>query len=87
MQEPQFYSYTLPAPAGLDQAQVKPVAAYYNKELGEFLLPYSTVRLAESPDQALLDFMRSTYEAGANLAKWDRAALERTPGNGTVAGG
>jgi len=69
---PAFYSYTKPAPAGLEQA-----AAYWNNQMGEFILKYDDVRAAESPDQAILDFCQSTYEAGANLAGWDRAALER----------
>jgi len=77
VKEPHFYSYTIPAPAGFEQQSVKPSAAYYSTEMSEFLLPYSAVRLAQSPDQALLDFMQSTYEAGATLAKWDRDPLER----------
>ena len=77
VEEPQFYSYTAPPPAGFDQQKVKPDAGYYSTELSEFLLPYNAVRLADSPDDALLDFMQSTYDAGANLAKWDRDALER----------
>ena len=56
---------------------VRPGAAYYEKQPGEFLLMYEDVRNAESPTASLLDFCQSTYEAGANLAKWDRAALER----------
>jgi hypothetical protein len=73
-----FYSYTAPAPEGLSEAKVKPDQAYYTKELGEFLLLYDDVRNAPDPDAALMDFCQSTYEAGANLAKWDRASLERT---------
>jgi len=73
-----FYSYTAPAPEGLSEAKVKPEEAYYTKELGEFLLLYDDVRTAPDPDAALMDFCQSTYEAGANLAKWDRASLERT---------
>jgi hypothetical protein len=72
-----FYSYTVPEPQGFKDASVRPYAAHHVKQLGEFLLMYEDVRSAESPTSALLDFCHSTYEAGANLAKWDRAALER----------
>lgn len=72
-----FYSYTAPAPEGLGEAKVQPEHAYYNSEMGLFLLLYEDVRNAASPEQTLMDFLESTYEAGANLANWDRAALER----------
>jgi hypothetical protein len=72
-----FYSYTAPAPPGLETASILPAAAYYSSDLGEFLLRYDDLRSADSPEQALLDFCQSTYEAGANLAQWDREALER----------
>ncbi len=72
-----FYSYAYPEPDGFARAAVKPKDAFYSSELREFLLPYDSVRLAESPDDTLLDFLQSTYEAAANLAAWDRAALER----------
>jgi hypothetical protein len=75
--QPAFYSYTKPAPAGLDQAIVRPSAAHWDTQMGEFLLNYEDVRASKSPGQAILDFCQSTYDAGANLAKWDRAALER----------
>jgi hypothetical protein len=74
---PAFYSYTAPAPAGLDKALIRPPEAFYSQELSEFLLMYDDMRQADSPDKALLDFLQSTYEAGANLAKWDRPSLER----------
>lgn len=74
---PAFYSYAYPAPAGFAQATVAPAAASYSTALGEFLLPYDAVRAAPSPDEALLEFLQSTYEAAANLADWPRAALER----------
>ena len=74
---PAFYAYSAPAPAGLEKEPVRPSAAYWASQLGEFMLKYDDVRAAESPDQAILDFCQSTYEAGANLAQWDRAALER----------
>ena len=73
---PAFYSYAYPAPEGFAAAKVKPDAAYFSKELGEFILPYDAVRTAAEPERALMEFLQSTYEAAANLAKWDRAALE-----------
>ena len=72
-----FYAYTAPEPAGYASASVAPAAAAYDKDFKEFLLPYEEVRTAVSPETKLLAFLRSTYEAGADLAKWDRAALER----------
>jgi len=73
---PAFYSYAYPAPAGFSTARVKPDAAFFSEALGEFVLPYDAVRTATNPDGALLDFLQSTYEAAADAAKWDRAALE-----------
>lgn len=73
---PAFYSYAYPAPAGFDQAKVKPDKAFYSKILGEFILPYDAVRLADDPDAVLMEFLQSTYDAAADLAKWDRKALE-----------
>jgi hypothetical protein len=72
-----FYSYTAPEPEGFKEARVKPAGAAYSRELGEFILPYEEVRRSESPSATLLEFCQSTYEAGARLGKWDRAALER----------
>ncbi len=72
-----FYSYTAPEPAGLKEAQIRPASAAYNKDLSEFLLMYDDVRKGASPEDDLMEFLQSTYEAGANLAGWDRAALER----------
>jgi hypothetical protein len=72
-----YYSYAYPEPAGFPDAAVQPSSAYYNKDLREFILPYDSVRLAASPDDMLLDFLQSTYEAAADLGAWDRAALER----------
>ena len=72
-----FYSYMVPEPQGFKEASVHPDAAHYEKQLGEFLLMYEDVRKAESPTSSILKFCRSTYEAGANLGNWDRAALER----------
>jgi hypothetical protein len=73
---PAFYSYAYPAPDGFAAAKVRPDAAFFNKELGEFILPYDAVRTAANPDEALLAFLQSTYEAAADAAKWDRDALE-----------
>jgi Family of unknown function (DUF5996) len=73
---PAYYSYIVPAPPGLEKASIKPAAAKWNPQLSEFLLMYEDVRSAESPEQTLYEFLESTYEAGANLAKWDRASLE-----------
>ena len=72
-----FYSYTAPAPEGLGEVKVRPDQAYYNAEMGLFLLLYDDLRNAPNPEETLLDFLQTTYEAGANLAKWDRQALER----------
>ena len=76
--EPAFYSYTSPAPPGLESSSFRPAEAFYDPHLGEFLLRYDDVRKSGSPDQALLDFFQSTYDAGATLAHWDRAGLERS---------
>jgi hypothetical protein len=73
---PAFYAYTVPAPEGLDKAAVRPAAAHWNTQLGEFILMYDDVRQAPSPEEALYEFLDSTYAAGADLGKWDRAALE-----------
>jgi Family of unknown function (DUF5996) len=75
--EPAFYSYAVPEPAGLKEARVRPEAAYYHRELGEFILPYDAVRAAPSPDQAILAFVDTTYDRAATLAGWDRMALDR----------
>ena len=71
-----FYSYAYPAPAGFAEARVAPAAAFWSKELGEFLLPYAAMRTSPDPDGALMEFLQSTYQAAAELGKWDRAALE-----------
>jgi hypothetical protein len=71
-----FYSYAYPTPDGFGKSRVRPAAAFFSQELGEFLLPYDAVRTAADPDALLLEFLQSTYEAAANLAGWDRAALE-----------
>jgi Family of unknown function (DUF5996) len=75
---PAFYSYTAPEPAGLSGEPIRPKQAFYSATMKESFLLYDEVRNADSPEEALMEFLESTYDAGANLAKWDRAALERT---------
>jgi hypothetical protein len=76
--EPAFYAYAVPEPDGLKDAKIEPAAAYYHRELGEFILPYEAVRTSPDPESALRAFVDSTYERAAILARWDRASLERT---------
>jgi hypothetical protein len=71
-----FYSYAYPEPPGFRDAEVHPGEAHFSATLGEFVMPYDSVRTAKDPDRALLTFLDSTYEAAANAAKWDRPALE-----------
>jgi hypothetical protein len=73
---PAFYSYAYPEPTGFSTARVGPATAFYSADLREFILPYDVVRLAPSPDETLLAFLQSTYEAAANLGGWDRDLLE-----------
>jgi len=75
--EPAFYAYAYPEPDGYARHPAAPAGARYDTTLREFVLPYESVRDAADPDAALLDFFQSTYEAAADLAHWDRAALER----------
>jgi hypothetical protein len=75
--EPAFYAYAVPEPEGLKTAAVQPAAAFYHRDLGEFILPYEAVRTAASPEAAIAAFVDSTYAQAATLAGWDRAALER----------
>jgi hypothetical protein len=77
---PAFYSYAYPAPPGFRDARVEPAEAIFHEQLGEFILPYDAVRTAESPDDALLAFLQSTYAAAADTGGWDRAALDCLPG-------
>lgn len=72
-----FYSYAYPTPPGFAAALVRPAKATWSEELGEFLLPYETVRCAADPSGTLLEFLQSTYEAAAHAAEWDRDKLER----------
>ena len=73
---PAFYSYAYPAPEGFAAVKVAPAEAFFSKELGEFILPYDAVRTAREPEAALMAFLQSTYDAAADLAKWDRGNLE-----------
>lgn len=75
--EAAFYAYAAPEPAGFRTSSVRPPAASYNAELNEFVLPYEAVRNASNPKAVLMQFLESTYDAGANLGNWDRAALEK----------
>lgn len=74
---PAFYCYAAPVPEGLAEAKIRPTAAGWDKTLGEFIFRYEDVRAEASPEASLLEFLASSYEAGANAAKWDREALER----------
>ncbi len=71
-----FYSYAYPEPEGYREYRVMPAAAWFDANFGEFVLPYEALRTSPDPDEALMDFLESTYNAAANLGKWDRAALE-----------
>ena len=74
---PAFYAYAAPEPEGFSRERARPEKAFYHDEMKEFLLYYDDVRQSASPEEALMEFLESTYDAGANLAGWDRAALER----------
>jgi len=75
--ESAFYSYAYPEPPSFSDAPVRPSATFYSRDLGEFILPYEEALQAADPDRAVLEFLQSTYEAAAELGKWDRTALER----------
>jgi hypothetical protein len=75
-----FYAYAAPEPAGLKHVRARPDAAFYSEELSEFILPYDAIRLSSTPDAQLLDFMQSTYDAAAEMGRWDRGRLEREHG-------
>ena len=79
-----FYSYAYPTPDGFAAARIDVPGATYDDALGEFMLPYEAVRTAADPDALLLAFLQATYDAAADLAGWDRAALERAAGSGGV---
>ena len=72
-----FYAYAAPEPSGFAQASVRPAKAFYHSGLHEFLLMYDDVRAASSPKATLLEFLQSTYDAGANLGGWNRTDLEK----------
>ena len=72
-----FYSYAYPQPHGYEDARVLPESAFWSAEMGEFMLPYEQVRSAKNPEEVLLEFAQSTYEAAAGTASWDREGLER----------
>jgi hypothetical protein len=74
--EPVFYAYAYPEPQGFKDYPIQPPEAFYHKEMSEFVLPYDVVRTTKSPDEVLLSFLQSTYEAAATCANWDRRALE-----------
>jgi hypothetical protein len=75
--QPSFYAYAYPEPPGYAQHGVAPAAAHYDPAAREFLLPYAALRAASAPDELLLRFFQTTYEAAADLGRWDRAALDR----------
>ena len=75
-----FYAYSYPEPPGCDVAPIRPEDAYYHPVMREWILPYESVRSAADPERAVLEFLQSTYEAAADRAGWDRAALERPAG-------
>jgi len=74
--EPFFYSYAYPEPPGYRDYKIIPAQAGFDSTFGEFLFPYEAMRQSSNPDDALLEFLQSTYEAAANCAHWDRTALE-----------
>ncbi|MEX3014035.1 DUF5996 family protein [Gymnodinialimonas hymeniacidonis] len=74
--EAMFYSYAYPTPDRFADQKIKPAEAWFDRRLGEFLLPYAAVSDSDDPDATLLEFLKTTYEAAANSGKWDRAALE-----------
>ena len=76
---PAYYAYAYPSPPGYASARVAPAAAFFSNDYGEFILPYDAVRTSASPDATLMAFLQSTYDAAAELAHWDRRALERPP--------
>ena len=79
-----FYSYAYPVPEGFAEQAVRPAAAFFSEEAGEFILPYDAVRTANDPDATLFEFLTSTYEAAATTANWDRSGLECATGEPRV---
>ena len=80
-----YYSYAYPEPERFASAGVRPEGAFWSADLREFILPYDRVRESATPDETLMEFLQSTYEAAAGLAAWDRKALERDGGDGGIA--
>jgi len=85
--EPAFYAYAYPEPAGYASHAVRPQGAYYHRDMQEFILPYEVVRKSSVPDELLLEFGQSTYDAAAEHGQWDRAALERPQSEWPVTAG
>jgi hypothetical protein len=79
VREPAFYAYATPQPSGFSSALVRPSLALYRPEISNFILPYERVRTAAAPDEMVLDFLQTTYDAAADLGAWDRRALDRPP--------
>ena len=77
--DPAFYAYVRPEPPGIAGRPLRPGAAYYSRELADFILPYEAARSATSPDDTVLEFYQAVYDSGAELARWDRASLDRPP--------
>jgi hypothetical protein len=82
--EPAFASYAYPKPEGIERATIRPDSASWNAKLGMFLLRYDDVRASASPEDTLMEFLRSTYQAGADLSKWDRKNLDPCDVQGTL---
>lgn len=77
LSEPAFYAYHYPEPEGYGEARSLPEGAYYHPALLEYILPYEAVRRSSTPDETVLSFLQGTYETAADLARWDRTAMER----------
>ena len=77
VREPAFYAYAAPQPPGFSTAAVRPAFAAYRREISNFILPYERVRTAPTPDETILDFFQTAYDAAADLGAWDRRALDR----------
>jgi hypothetical protein len=77
-----FYAYAYPEPEGFRDYPIEPAAARYDDTMREFVLPYESVRTSAAPDDILLTFAQTTYAAAADLARWDRASLERSGSSG-----
>jgi hypothetical protein len=75
LREPAFFAYTYPKPAGIEQATIRPEGAGWNPSIGEFILPYESVRQATDPCRAILEFAESTFQAGAGRQRWDPGLL------------